>query len=258
MLRRVTSIREAFEWEKSMANVTEVGPDLYRISIWAPQFGLQFNHFLVKDDQPLLFHAGMKRMFPELKEAVATVLDPSTIRWISFSHFEVDECGALNDWLALAPHAEAACSFVGARVNLDDFSSRPARGLADGERLETGKYRFRHVAAPHLPHGWDAGFLFEETHRTLLCSDLFTHGGEVEALTEADVVGRARETMVGYQGGPFCDYMPFSSRTMDQLEKLASLKPKTLALMHGSTFVGDGASALMGLGQVMREVLGAS
>ncbi len=238
-----------------MATVTEVAPDVFRLSVWFGQVGLQFNHFLVRDDQPLLFHAGMRGMFPELREAVATVLDPATLRWVSFSHFEADECGALNDWLAIAPQAQAAHSFVGAIVNLNDFSSRPPRGLVDGEVLETGRYRFRFVSAPHLPHGWDAGFLFEETRRTLLASDLFTHGGEVEPLTSSDIVGRARETMAAYQAGPFCDYMPYTHRVKAQLEKLASLQPRTLALMHGSSFEGDCPAALLALDGVMREVL---
>jgi flavorubredoxin len=125
-----------------MGVVTEIGPDLYRISIYVPQFDLQFNHFVVDDDEPILYHAGLRGMFPELREAVATILDPAGLRWISFSHFESDECGGLNDWLAVAPAAQAACSDLGAMVSVNDFSGRPAKGLADGEVLVTGKYRF--------------------------------------------------------------------------------------------------------------------
>ena len=126
-----------------MAKVHEIAPDLYRISIYVPEFDLQFNHFLVRDEEPLLFHTGYKGFFPQLREAVATVLEPSKIRWISFSHFESDECGALNHWLEVAPAAQAACSVVGALVSLNDFAIRPPRGLADGEAISTGKYRFR-------------------------------------------------------------------------------------------------------------------
>lgn len=134
-----------------MALVTEVGPDLYRISIFVPEFDLQFNHFLVKDEEPLLFHAGLKAMFPELKEALAKVIDPASLRWVSFSHFESDECGGLNEWLAVAPRAQAACSELRAMVSVNDFAGRPARGLADGEHLVTGRYRFRLCRTPISP-----------------------------------------------------------------------------------------------------------
>ena len=136
-----------------MTNVTEIGPDLYRISSFVPEFNLQFNHFLIDDDEPLLYHAGLKAMFPLLRDAVAKVIDPSRLRWIGFSHFESDECGGLNSWLELAASAQPACSEVGAMVSVNDFAVRPARGLADGEVLSTGKYRFRLCRTPHLPHG---------------------------------------------------------------------------------------------------------
>ena len=165
---------------KDMARVTEIAPDHYSISIYVPEFNLQFNHFLIKDEEPLLFHTGMKQMFPLVRDAVARVIDPSTIRWISFSHFEADECGALNEWLAVAPHAEPVCGLVGALVSVNDFSIRQARVLAHDEILKTGKYRFRLRQTPHVPHNWEASLLFEEVTRTLLCSDLFTHEGDVE------------------------------------------------------------------------------
>lgn len=187
-----------------MGVVTEIGPDLHRISIYVPQFDLQFNHFLVKDEAPILYHAGLRGMFPLLREAVATVLDPAGLRWISFSHFESDECGGLNDWLAVAPGAQAACSDLGTMVSVNDFSGRPAKGLADGEVLVTGKYQFRLCRTPHLPHGWDAAVPFEETERTLLCSDLFHQVGDVEPLTTSDVVGRSVEAMKAYQGWSSC------------------------------------------------------
>lgn len=239
-----------------MSTVTEIAPDVFRISIFVPQFNLQFNHFLVKDDEPLLYHTGMRGMFPQVREAVATIIPPSQIRWIGFSHFEVDECGALNEWLEVAPSAQAVCSVVGVLVNLNDFASRPARGLKSDELLNTGKYRFRFRKTPHLPHGWDAGVLFEETNRTLLCSDLFHQNGDVEAVTESDVVERTRNAMIEYQAGPLMDYMPFTSKTERLLGGLAALKPKTIAAMHGSAFVGHGERALRDLAVVMREVLG--
>jgi flavorubredoxin len=196
----------------------------------------------------------MRRMFPLVQQAVARILDPAQLRWIGFSHFEVDECGALNQWLQVAPTAQAVCSVVGALVNLSDFADRPPRGMAADEVLPTGHYQFRFRPTPHLPHGWDAGVLFEETQRTLLCSDLFHQNGDVEALTESDIVERARQSLLEYQAGPLMDYQPYTLQTKRLLHELASLQPKTLAAMHGSTFVGDGAQALRDLAVVMREV----
>ncbi len=237
-----------------MAMVTEVAPDVYRIETYVKAFELGFNQFLIKDEEPLLYHTGMKGIFPDVRDAVATIIDPSQIRWIGFSHFEVDECGALNEWLELAPSAEAVCSEAGALVNMADFSSRPTRGLTNDEVLRTGKYRFRFRSTPHLPHAWDAGMLFEETNRTLLCSDLFHQLGAVEPVTEADVVERFRATLTTYQAGPLANYMPVSQNTERFIEELAALEPRTLATMHGSTYVGDGGQALRDLGAVMKEV----
>lgn len=239
-----------------MATVTEVAPDIYRISIYVPQANLQFNHLLVNDDEPLLYHTGMKRMFPLVQEAVARVVEPARIRWIGFSHFEVDECGSLNEWLQVAPSAQAVCSVVGARVKLSDYASRPPRGMAMDEILHTGKYHFRFRPTPHLPHGWDAGMLFEETNRTLLCSDLFHQNGDVEPRTESDVIGRARQALIDYQAGPLLDYVPYTLKTEQLLQDLGSLKPQTLATQHGSTFAGDGERALRDLALVMKEVYG--
>lgn len=239
-----------------MTTVNEIAPDVYRISIYVPEINLQFNHFLIKDDEPLLFHTGMKGMFPQVRKAVATILEPSQIRWIGASHFEVDEWGSLNEWLQEAPSAQAICSVVGALVNLSDFASRPPRGMAPDEVLSTGKYQFRFHSTPHLPHGWDAGVLFEETQRTLFCSDLFHQNGNVEALTESDIIERTRQALIEYQAGPLMDYMPYTLNTERLLHAVAALKPKTLAIMHGSSFMGDGERALKDLAVVMREVYG--
>lgn len=236
-------------------NITEIAPDVYRLSLFVPEANLQFNQFLVKDDEPLLFHTGMRGIFPLVREAVAKIINPADLRHIGFSHFEADECGALNEWLAIAPNAEPVCSFVGAMVSVNDFASRPARGLMDGATFETGKYKFRFIQTPHLPHCWEAGLLFEETNGTLFSSDLFTHEGEVEPLTENTIVERARETYLSYNAGPLASYQPYTRQTESNLEKLIALHPKTIAAMHGSTFVGDGAEALRDLGSVMRELL---
>jgi len=239
-----------------MAKVDEIAPDLYRISEFVPEFQLQFNHFLVKDDEPLLFHTGLKGMFPAIQEAVATVIDPAKIRHIGFSHFESDECGALNHWLEVAPEAEPVCSMLGALVSVNDFAIRPARGLGDGETFSTGKYRFQLCRTPHLPHGWDASVLFEETSKTLLCSDLFHQVGEVEPLTRSDLIGRCEATLTEYQAGPLADYVPYTHHTRALFEKLAALKPERFAIMHGSSYEGDGVRALNDLADVFEKLLG--
>lgn len=239
--------------------VHEVAPDVFRLSTYDAAGGLQFNQFLVRDEQPLLFHTGMRRLFPAVSEAVKRLIDPASLRWISFSHFEADECGALHEWQTLAPQAEAVCSLVGKLVSVDDVvAARPVRGLDDGALLETGRYRFRFLRTPHVPHCWDASLLFEETQATLFCSDLFHQNGDVEALTSADIVDRFRQTLLDYEQGPFAQYMPYTHRTQGVLDRLADLRPRTLAAMHGSTFSGDGRRALQALAGVMRDVLGPS
>jgi flavorubredoxin len=239
-----------------MATVCEIGPNVHRISVFWPEINLQFNHFLVVDDEPLLYHTGMRRMFPEVLAAVRGVIDPARLRWIGFSHFEVDECGSLNQWLQVAPRAQAVSGIVGSLVNLNDFADRPPRPLNAEETFCTGRFRFRYRPTPHLPHGWDAGVLFEETERVLFCSDLFHHNGDVEAITGSDILGRVRESIISYQAGPLMDYMPYTPNTRPLLEGLAALQPKTLATMHGSSFTGKCAQALIDLDGVMKETLG--
>ena len=239
-----------------MPTVSEIAPDLFRISTFVPDFNLQFNQFLVRDEEPLLFHTGPRAMFAQVRDAVATVLDPATVKWIGFSHFESDECGSLPEWQQLAPQSTAVCSLVGKLVSVDDcMALRPALGMQDGEVLNTGKYQFRFLHTPHVPHCWEAGMLFEETQRTLLCSDLFHQNGDVEAVTQSDVLGRCRQVLVEYQQGPLANYMPYSTLTDPTLRRLAELQPKMLATMHGSAFVGDGASAIRNLAVMLKEVL---
>ena len=240
-----------------MTTVSEIGPDLYRISTFVPDFNLQFNQFLVRDEEPLLFHTGPRAMFPTVRDAVATVLDPATVKWIGFSHLEADECGSLQEWQQLAPQSIALCSLIGKMVSIDDcMATRPAVGMKDGEVMSTGKYRFRFLHTPHVPHGWDAGMLFEETQRTLLCSDLFHQAGDVEPCTHSDLLDRCRQVLVEYQQGPLANYVPYSTLTDATLHRLAGLQPRTLAAMHGSAFVGDGARALRDLAVMFKEVLG--
>lgn len=238
------------------SNVNEIAPDVFRISTFHPDYGIQFNQFLIRDDEPFLMHTGFKKMFATTRDAVAKVIDPANLRWIGFSHFESDECGALNEWLAVAPRAEAACSAVGSIVTVSDFADRPPRALNDDEVFAIGRHRLRFLATPHVPHGWDAGLFFEESDQTLLCSDLFFHPGDPEAITESDIIGRARESIIAGMSGPLAKDMPYTPYTGSTLERLAALDPKTLALMHGSSFTGDGKTAILGLAGVIKEVLG--
>lgn len=239
-----------------MTNVTEIAPDVYRIAVYVPDFNLQFNHFLVRDDEPLLFHTGLRGMFPLIREAVAHLIDPSKIRHIGFSHFESDECGALNYWLEIAPNAEPVCGLVGALVSVNDFSMKPARSLTRDDTFSTGKYRFRFLPTPHVPHGWDAGVLLEETQGTLFCSDLFHQWGDREALTRDSLIERCREALLEAEAGPFAGYVPYTHHTGRILEDVAQWKPQMLATMHGSSFEGDVPKALRELAIVMQEVLG--
>lgn len=239
-----------------MVSTTEIAADVYRISVYVPEIDLEFSHFLVKDDEPLLFHAGLRGMFPLLREEVSKLIDISKIKHIGFSHFESDECGALNEWLTLAPSAQPVCGLVGALVSVNDFSIRPARVLTRDDLLPTGRYRFRFVPTPHVPHGWDAGVLFEESERTLFCSDLFHQWGHREPATTGSVIERCRDALQQAESGPFANYVPYTHHTGRILGTLAELKPKTLAAMHGSTYHGDGAQALRDLANVMRDVLG--
>jgi flavorubredoxin len=235
------------------ATINEIAPDLFRLSVYVPDFDMQFNHFLVRDDEPLLFHAGLKAMFPALCEAVTKLIDPRTLRHMAWSHFESDECGALNDWLQLAPQAQPVCTLVGKLVSVDDFSIRPALGMTAEDVLSTGKYRYRFYRSPHIPHGWDAGVLFEETRKTLFCSDLFHQFGNVEPVTTSDLIEPTRKAMRQMQQGPLAGYMPYTRQTEGVLHSLADLKPETLAVMHGSSYIGQSDRLLTDLAGVIRE-----
>ncbi|MGA7828815.1 MAG: hypothetical protein WCA04_14225 [Geobacteraceae bacterium] len=237
--------------------IDEIAPDLYRISTYISGYDLQFNQFLVVDDEVLLYHTGMRKMFPLVCEAVEKVVDPSSIRWIGFSHFEADECGSLNEWLTLAPHAEFISGTVAAIVNLNDYALRKGRVLAENEILATGRHRYRLLETPQVPHAWDANLLLEETESVLFCSDLFLQNGDVAALSEKDLLESARQALLAYEAGPLRHLMVYTGLTQNTLETLAGIKPKLLAIMHGSSFKGDGESALRGLSKVYAEILGA-
>jgi flavorubredoxin len=225
--------------------VHEIADHVYRLSTYVAEAGptgLTFNQFVVLADAPLIFHTGPRRMFPLVREAVAQLIDPAALRWITFGHYEADECGSMNEWLATAPRAEVAHGLLGCDVSLNDMADRAPRALADGEVIELGDgKRVRHLDTPHTPHGWDAGVLFEESTGTLFCGDLFTQGGEAAPLTESDIVGPAiaAEDVFGYS--------TLNPQMGATLRRLAELAPRTLALMHGPSFRGDGAAALRAL-----------
>jgi flavorubredoxin len=225
--------------------VDEVAAGIYRLSTFVPEIaapaGFTFNQFLVLGEEPLLFHCGHRRMFPLVSAALARVLPPERLRWISFGHVEADECGAMNEWLGIAPHATIAHGAVAGRVSLDDMADRAPRTLADGEVLDIGGKRLRYLDTPHVPHGWEAGVLFEETTGTLLCGDLFTHPGNGPAVTGADVVGpaMAAEDMFGFSS--------LTPTTGPTIRRLAGLAPRMLAVMHGSSYAGDCGQALRDL-----------
>ena len=228
----------------SGTRVDEVSEGIYRIStpVTVMPGGFTFNQYLVLDEQPLLFHTGPRGLFPLVSEAVAAVTPVETLRYVGLSHFEADECGSLNEFLAVAPKAVPVCSQIAAMVSVDDVATRKARVLADGEVLELGRHRVRWIDTPHVPHGWECGYLFEETTRTLLCGDLFTQGGaDHPSVTESDILGPSEAMRAGLE------YYSHSPGTRSSLERLAALEPSTLACMHGAAWRGDGGGLLLAL-----------
>lgn len=230
---------------QSGTNVHEVADGIYRINtpVSIPGAGgFSFNQYLIVDDDPLLFHAGLRKMFPLVREAVATILPVEKLRYITISHMEGDEAGALNDWLKTAPHSLPLCGQVAAMVSIEDMADRPPRALVDDEILDLGEHSVRWFDTPHLPHAWDCGFMIEEQTATLLCGDLFTQGGSnLPPLTEADILGPSeafRHKM---------DYFSHTKNARVMIERLAATKPGTLACMHGSAWRGDGAELLLAL-----------
>ena len=234
----------------SDTTVDEIADGIYRISTPVPpsQFpgGFSYNQFLVVDDEPLLFHTGHRRLFDITSEAVARVIPVDRLRWISFSHLEADECGALNSFLAAAPNAAPVCGRVAAQVSISDYADREPRALGDGETLPLGRHTMRWVDAPHLPHNWECGYMMEEATGTLLCGDLFTQAGhDNPALTESDILGPSEAMRRAL------DYYAHATNSAETLERLAVLEPKVLACMHGSAYAGDGAAALRALAETI-------
>jgi len=234
---------------QSGTNVHEVADGIYRINTPVQiegGGGFSFNQYLIVDDEPLLFHTGPRKMFPLVREAVASVLPVARLPYIAFSHVEADECGALNDWLAVAPHSVPLCGTVAALVSISDLADRAPRALADGEALSLGRHSVRWFDTPHLPHAWECGFLTEERTRTLLCGDLFTQGGaDLLPITESDILGPSEAFRQGM------DYYSHTKNARALLERLAATEPTTLACMHGSAWRGDGAKLLQALAEAL-------
>jgi flavorubredoxin len=231
---------------QSGTNVHEIADRIFRIStpvaLPGDDTGFSFNQYLIVDDEPLLFHTGLRGLFPLVREAVAHVMPVERLRHVAFSHVEADECGALNQWLEVAPHAAPLCGQVAALVSIGDLADRPPRALADGETISLGAHVMRWLDAPHLPHAWECGFMFEESTRTLLCGDLFTQPGFGQvALTDGDILGPSEAFRAQM------DYFSHTRNAGGLLDKLARTEPRTLAVMHGSAFQGDGAGLLRAL-----------
>ena len=224
--------------------VDEISDGIYRIATHVDAVDMSFNQFLVTGEEPLLFHTGMRQLFPLVSEAVARVVPLDQLRWISFGHVEADECGSLNQWLEAAPYAQVAFGGLGCMVSVDDMADRSPRPLNDGEVLDIGGARLRYLATPHVPHGWEAGVFFEEESSTLLCGDLFTQTGNGAALVETSPIDGtvAAEDMFGYSS--------LAPGTVPTMTRLADLEPTTLATMHGSAHVGDGSAWLTELADV--------
>jgi flavorubredoxin len=221
--------------------VTEIAPDIYRLSTYVRDANLLYNQFLIDAEEPLLFHTGLQSLFPVVSAAARRVSPLERLRWITFGHVEADECGAMNTWLAASPRAQIAHGALGCLVSVNDLAHRPPRPLKDGEILDLGGKRVRRIETPHVPHGWDAGLFFEETTATMLCGDLFTMMGEAPALTEQEIVGPA---LAAEDSGHATCLTPATGPT---IRALAELRPRTLGLMHGPSYTGDCAQALRDL-----------
>jgi flavorubredoxin len=221
----------------------EIAPDVFRFSTLVPGIGptgFSFNQFLVRDDEPFLFHTGMRQLFPLVSEAIAKVIDLDDLRWISFAHVEADECGSMNQFLAAAPRAEVIHGSTACMVSLNDMADRAP--VAAGEApLVIGRHRLRYLSTPHVPHGWESGLWFDETDETLFAGDVLTQLGGTPALVDDDIVGAALAAEDMFHSTAFTPHL------IPTLERLAALEPKTLAVMHGASYAGSGATQLRAL-----------
>jgi flavorubredoxin len=221
--------------------VAEVAEDVLQLSTYVDDADFTFNQYLVRAEEPLLFHTGPRQMFPLVQDAVASVLPVETVRWVSFGHLEADECGSMNQWLAAAPEATVAHTAIGVIVSISDLADRAPRPLNDGDVIDLGGRRVRHLTTPQLPHGWDAGLLFEETTGTLFCGDLFTWGGGFDATTDGDLLERASAAEDFFGATVIA---PSTGRT---IRRLADLDIRTLAPMHAPAREGGATDLLLAL-----------
>lgn len=219
-------------------STTEIADGIYRLSTFIESSNLRFNQYLIKADEPLLFHCGYHRLFPLVSAAVARVVPIASLRWIAFGHYEADECGAMNDWLSAAPNSRVAFGEIGCKLSVSDAALREPRALKDGEVIDLGSKRLKYFYTPHVPHGWDAGLVYEETTRTLLCGDLFTQLGDGPDVTESDIVGPALAAEDTFLASSLTAAMAPTIR------RLAKLEPSKLALMHGPAYQGQATRAL--------------
>jgi flavorubredoxin len=233
---------------QSGTRIDEIADHIYRIStpVAAIPGGFTFNQYLIDDDEPLLFHTGLRRTFDLTRKAVATVIPVERLRYVSFSHVEADECGAMNQWLAAAPQAIPLCSRIAAMTSMQDLADRPPRVIADGETLSIGNRAVKWFDTPHLPHGWESGLILETRSSTLMCGDLFTQSGDKpEPLTKSDILGPSEALRSKL------DYFARTKDTTALLEKLAAARPTTLACMHGSAWTGDAPALLRELAAIL-------
>ncbi|CAM5196952.1 Putative diflavin flavoprotein A 3 [Castellaniella defragrans] len=238
-----------------MSTIDEIAPDVFRISTYVPAADLQFSQFLVRDSEPLLYHTGHNRLFPEVFAAVESLIDPRTLRWIGFSHNEADKNGSMNQWLERAPEATVLSGLVAAATGVNDVALRPPRILEDGARLTTGRHTFRFLVTPYVPHSWESTLLYDETEHVLFCSDLLVQHGNPPTVRD-DILTPAIADLRKNQRTPFRDSIPYTPLTRPTLARLAALQPQTLATMHGSIFHGDGSSVLNGFSDALEEALG--
>ena len=231
-----------------LASITEIAPNLHRISVaMPPEFipgGFSFNQYLLVDEKPLLFHTGPRKLFPLVSAQIKKVLPLEQLRYIAFSHVEADECGALPDFLAAAPEARPVCSDIAAMVSIRDLVDVEPVGMSNGELLDIGRHKLTWQSAPHLPHGWECGYLFDETSKILFCGDLFTQPGTGDKALVHDDIVESSEAFRSHM-----DYFSHSTNAPALINKLADLSPELLACMHGSAWSGDGAGQLRKLGQ---------
>jgi flavorubredoxin len=221
--------------------IDEIADDVFRLSTFVPDANIMFNQFVVRAEEPLLFHCGLRALFPLVSDAVSRVVPLDQLRWITFGHVEADECGAMNQFLAAAPDASVAHGAIGCIVQVNDLADRPPRALANDDVIDLGGRRVRNIDTPHIPHGWDAHVLYEEKTGTLFCGDLFTRFGEAPPTTSDDIVE------VALEGEAFGAPTALTPATAPTIRRLAELEPTSLALMHGPTYQGDGAKSLLEL-----------